>query len=346
MINRMIESMPKSNESALIGFMIKGLICIFIMLLISYYITIIVHELGHLVFGLITGYKFLYFRVANIALIKTKKTEIRKHNVSGSAGQCLLIPPEKNDSYFFMMAGGIFFNLVFGLASVMISVNIRVPLVMQIFLRVNGLIQILTAILNAIPRKKSWIENDGLCIKNLYKSNSARKCNMNQMIMIKELLEGKTYSEMDESLFYIEDDTNLKNDIIASTFLCNYYRDMEKGDYVNAYRKINVLGIYKEYLYKALSADIEAEIYFCNAVLDNGKKNTQNCVLEQLMENGNPYYVRINAVLAIIERNKEKLNSYVREFATMKYKHLYKGEVTCNENILMQFLRKREGKYE
>ena len=39
--------------------------------LIIFTSIIIIHELGHLIFGLLSGYKFSSFRIGNIMLVKT-----------------------------------------------------------------------------------------------------------------------------------------------------------------------------------------------------------------------------------------------------------------------------------
>ena len=48
-------------------------------LFISYLLIIIIHEAGHLVFGLLSGYKYLLFRVGSLTLIKrNNKFEFKK----------------------------------------------------------------------------------------------------------------------------------------------------------------------------------------------------------------------------------------------------------------------------
>jgi len=40
------------------------------MLVVSFYIQIAIHEFGHMIFGLITGYKFSSFRMGNLMWVK------------------------------------------------------------------------------------------------------------------------------------------------------------------------------------------------------------------------------------------------------------------------------------
>ena len=48
-------------------------------LFISYLLIIIIHEAGHLVFGLLSGYRYLLFRIGSLTLIKrNNKFEFKK----------------------------------------------------------------------------------------------------------------------------------------------------------------------------------------------------------------------------------------------------------------------------
>ena len=69
---------------------------LFAMLLIfaAYFIHAVIHEFGHLVFGLLTGYKFISFRIGNFMFIKKEgKLRVKLFNIVGTGGQCLMMPP-------------------------------------------------------------------------------------------------------------------------------------------------------------------------------------------------------------------------------------------------------------
>ena len=69
----------------------------FLGLFVGSFLQLIVHEAGHLVCGLITGYKFVSFRVFSYTLYKEDdKCKVKKFSLSGTAGQCLLSPPDRS----------------------------------------------------------------------------------------------------------------------------------------------------------------------------------------------------------------------------------------------------------
>ena len=80
------------------------------------YVQLIIHELGHLIFGLLSGYKFSSFRIGNLMLLKTGgKLKIKKLKIAGTAGQCLMSPPDMKDNKMPVIAynlGGAILNLL------------------------------------------------------------------------------------------------------------------------------------------------------------------------------------------------------------------------------------------
>ena len=87
-----------------------------LLLAAAYFIQMVIHEAGHLVFGLFTGYKFLSFRIGSLMLIKDgEKFSFRRFSIAGTGGQCLMAPPDMTDGRFpFVLynLGGVIMNLI------------------------------------------------------------------------------------------------------------------------------------------------------------------------------------------------------------------------------------------
>ena len=65
---------------------------------ISIALQIILHETGHLIGGLLTGYKFCSFRIGNLQLQRENGALcFRRLKLAGTGGQCLMTPPEPVD---------------------------------------------------------------------------------------------------------------------------------------------------------------------------------------------------------------------------------------------------------
>ena len=134
----------KQKISKMIALIITVLYCIFFIyllksitdfvipillsMLLAIPFMVITHEAGHLICGLLTGYRFVSFRVFSVMLLRENgKLKWEKHKVPGTAGQCLMAPPQKengNYPYRLYNLGGI---LVCGILSL-------IPMVSAFFL--------------------------------------------------------------------------------------------------------------------------------------------------------------------------------------------------------------------
>lgn len=135
----------------------------FIFLLFVVIVHIFIHELGHMIFGLISGYKLLYFRIGSYCIVNTEEgTKFRRLKIPGTSGQCIMVPPAKVDGkYPFTL-----YNLGGGIANIIL---VLVSFIAMKFFDKTGLaysimqysiyIGIYLAILNLIPLKS--ISNDG-----------------------------------------------------------------------------------------------------------------------------------------------------------------------------------------
>ena len=106
------DSLSKVDTPNIILLLIAGVV-VFIL-------QVIIHEAGHLVFGLLSGYKFISFRVFDFKIIKDEnsKLKIRYERLAGTGGQCLMRAPkyvEGKFKYKLYLLGGVTFNLVFSI---------------------------------------------------------------------------------------------------------------------------------------------------------------------------------------------------------------------------------------
>lgn len=131
------------------------------MLILALQPIIIIHELGHMVLGLMSGYRFLSFRYLSWIIIKDKegKFHLNRYSIIGTGGQCLMIPPDKDElPIFWYNVGGVLFNAI----SIMLAVfmmflfsNAFVIYVLSVFIFMS----VLLIATNWLPIK--GITNDG-----------------------------------------------------------------------------------------------------------------------------------------------------------------------------------------
>jgi hypothetical protein len=152
--------------------------CVFIVLMLfTSFFTTLIHEAGHLVFGLVSGYEFFSFRIFNIVLIRQDGAyKIRRFGIAGTAGQCLMKPPPwvgNTFPYFLYNFGGVIMNLagsvVFYIVALLVAGN---PFLLSFFLMMcfQG---VFCAISNGIPDTIRGLPNDGKNIVDYGKSTAA-----------------------------------------------------------------------------------------------------------------------------------------------------------------------------
>ena len=136
-------------------------------LFVAFLLTIIIHEAGHLVCGLITGYKYLLFRVGSLSLIKRRnKFEFKKFSIQGTGGQCILMPPDSDDPkkvpcFLYHLGGGLF-NFLTAVIAFPAAFATHSNILRPFFL-VLGMLSFFQALMNLIPLK-GQIPHDGYTI--------------------------------------------------------------------------------------------------------------------------------------------------------------------------------------
>ena len=70
-----------------IGVELFSLACLFLGMYIAIFIQLIIHEAGHLVFGLISGYKFSSFRIFSFMWVKENE-KVRLRRKPGGTADC------------------------------------------------------------------------------------------------------------------------------------------------------------------------------------------------------------------------------------------------------------------
>lgn len=182
--------------------------------LVLYYLQLVFHEAGHYLFGRLTGYTFVSFRIGNYTWVKQDgKLVLKKFKIPGTGGQCLMMPPEKDengDIYALYHMGGVIVNLIFtllGFIVYLVCSNVNVKAFGAILAFTAGI----TAITNGIPLKIGGIANDGY---NVYSLNKDKVSRRSTYIMLKVnglLTQGVRMKEMPYEWFVLPEDADLSN---------------------------------------------------------------------------------------------------------------------------------------
>lgn len=90
--NELVQKLAKIEALEVVGIFAGSIVCT----LVAFILQIVLHEGGHLLFGLLSGYRFVSFRIFNWTLIRQEgKFRLKRFGIAGTGGQCLMLPPDK-----------------------------------------------------------------------------------------------------------------------------------------------------------------------------------------------------------------------------------------------------------
>lgn len=133
--------------------------------------TTIIHEAGHLVCGLMSGYKFLSFRILSINFCKYEDGfKIKRFSIPGTGGQCLMAPPEYNDGNFkykLYLAGGNIATFIVLVTEILLALFVGLDVVIGRALLMMAIVSLYLFVLNVIPMTAGGVANDAYDIRSL-----------------------------------------------------------------------------------------------------------------------------------------------------------------------------------
>ena len=226
------------------GAALGTLVLLFGLLLLSVYaamlLQIVIHEAGHLVFGLATGYRFSSFRILNWMWIRENGRLRLKHlSIAGTGGQCLMVPPDLKDGtipFKLYNFGGAIMNLIASAVFFGLSFLFPAASFFKVFFRLLALIGVAFAVSNGAPIHFGPVDNDGCNAFSLMHSKEAVRAFWVQMKANEAVSKGIRLKEMPEDWFVMPDDEAMRNSIMASlgVLACNRLVDEHRFEEADA----------------------------------------------------------------------------------------------------------------
>ena len=192
----------------------------FLGVLVGGFLQLIIHEAGHLVCGLISGYKFVSFRVLNFTLLKEdNKYKVKEFSVIGTAGQCLLSPPDKpvdEVPVVFYLLGGLLFNLLLTAVCFAIAIYVTDNTYIRLMFCTMASIGMVLIFTNGIPMTIGGTPNDGYNVLHL-KGDLKEKYAMLNILRGNALVQGGTLpADLPHEIFAQLSDANLSKCLEAN----------------------------------------------------------------------------------------------------------------------------------
>lgn len=200
----MVES---ASEGTDYGLLALSILLAIIWLFVTVMIHLVMHEAGHLVMGLLTGYRFLSFRVFKLTLAKTDDgLKWKRYHIAGTGGQCLMELPEDQDvntaPWFWYNAGGVLMNLLLVLIALLVLRTTKLGIVGFSFFLMFAFVGIVMALMNGIPMIAGGVGNDAHNILTLWRHPELRRYFVRTLQMAGQMTRGKRLKELPEEWFF------------------------------------------------------------------------------------------------------------------------------------------------
>ena len=181
----------------------------------------VIHEAGHLVFGLATGYQFSSFRIFSWMWVKENgKLHFKRLSIAGTGGQCLMAPPELKDGkmpFLLYNFGGAIMNLIASAVFFGISLLLPSSSLLVLLFQVLALIGAAFAAMNGVPLRLGPVDNDGCNALSMMRSSEAVRAFYIQLKANELISKGTRLKDMPAEWFVVPGDEAMRNSIVAST---------------------------------------------------------------------------------------------------------------------------------
>lgn len=330
------------------GEMMLAMLVGVISFLVATFLHIIIHEGGHLVCGLLTGYRFVSFRVFNWTFIRESgKLRIKHFSVAGTGGQCLMAPPNKpldEIPVTWYNLGGVLANLVcVGAAFLFLQLTDN-PFV-ETFLIIFIIFGLFLILMNGIPMTIGGVSNDANNVILLRKDKASKRALMIQLEGNALTQQGVRPCDMPSEWFLIDEAyADYKNPLLVHIRLMAASRLLDEEKWEEAYvaltgiyeHKADIMGLYvKEVACELLfSAMVTGRTEQASALYaDNELKN----YIQQFKGVMSSKQRILCAVALYLENDSAKAQS-IYETLQQQHHYLMQGEVKSDLSIMNAIL--------
>ena len=272
-----------------------------LILLFSIFLQVLLHESGHLVCGLATGYRFVSFRIFNLTFIrKDGKLCIKRFSLAGTGGQCLLTPPERPLE--------------------------DIPTTLYNL----SLIGILLAGMNGIPMKMGGIGNDADNMRLLLKDSKSKQALVTQLRINALVQEGMRPKDMPAEWFSQTEDINYKDALQVTIALMSASRLLDCEEWEAAYNAFEKIMSHRHEVIGLLIKENACELLF-TALVTKRTARAEELYTDEL----DTYIRQYKDVTSSKQRLLCALALY-RDKDTAKAKEIYEATCQRKNKYLMQ----------
>ena len=310
-----------------------------LLLALAYLLQVIIHEAGHLVFGLISGYEFVSFRIGSFMLAKGNngKLSLKRYFLAGTAGQCLLAPPDfEEDGYLpvgLYNMGGVLLNAISAMFFFWAYYLSGKTVILPMLFLCLGIVGFSQALINGLPLELSGVPTDGRNALSLGKDEQALRAFWIQLKINQLSSLGRRYRDMPEDWFRLSGDETHSGPLTAAlaVFRSNRLMDMqllqEAEQLINRIMEDESLpGLYRSLL--------RVDSLFLQALKAQAQQPDKS--LEKFMKamKNFPSVLRTRYALALSGNDGQSAASIKARMESLKDSYPFSGELESEQELL------------
>ena len=318
---------------------------------IALVLNIVLHEGGHLVAGLLTGYRFVSFRFFNWTLIRQGgRLHWRNYELAGTGGQCLMAPPDKPleqiDTRRYN-AGGVLANCIVALLSLWLIWVFDLPRWLDILLFMMIVIALFTVLTNGIPMKVGGVANDGLNLVQMEKDLPGKQCFCNILEVNARSQEGETYNEMPDRLFDMPQPIDWKNSMHVGSALLEATRMTALHRWEDAYRLLTEVLTHKDDIMALYQMELENMMTLtCIATGRDGEARQHYSpeVAQHISRHASTQSdkrLTAMAVVLALDGDRSKAEKMLHQLEADRDKYIHQGDVAMSLDLMQWLLNNR-----
>lgn len=333
-----------SGGKATVWIVLFRIIFIVFCVYMAFYLQAAFHEAGHMICALLSGYRFLSFRVGSFMWIRQDgRIRLRRFSLAGTGGQCLMDPPDlKNGQvpYILYNLGGALANLITSLILIGGYLLFRGNWYLSAFLLTMAGVGLWLAAINGIPLKLGMMNNDGRNIIDIGKNKEEIYGFWVQMKIAVRQTEGIRLKDMPSEWFQIPPAEEIRHPMTAARAVFAANRLMDEHAFTEAAKLIDrilradadLIGLYRlllipDRVYCELIGERSTEI------LDRWNDSQMQKFIRQMRNY--PQMIRTEYAYALLkEQDREKAERIRQKFEQTAKSYPYSSDLESERELI------------
>ena len=300
------------------------IVCICVFYVVGFCVSVILHELGHLIFGRLSGYKFVSFRLLKWQWARDVSGQtklIKGTGLGGTLGQCLMEPCDDEKDFRFILynLGGGIVNLITGAIFLALFIFVDNKFIQASSYGIS-IAAFVLGITNLIPLKKGLVPNDGANVKEARKSDDAKHGLYLLLKSNADMSKGKLLSAYDENIFMVSENADINNYFAANNILLHSAQLEEQESYNESYselQRLNLSALPPYYRYNVILTLMFHELVYFNDI-EKARERIENLAKDKLFHKlltmVHPSFIPFNAAkIGLLDNDTAKARELIAQ---------------------------------